>query len=271
MDSRLERTNKELADFLRRRRESLIPQALGLPGGNRRRTPGLRREEVAVLAGVGLTWYTWLEQGRDIQVSSAVLERIADVLQFDATQRQYLFLLTGQHPLPIPSPRTRTLPGFLHRLLDGIDPRPAHVLNLYWDVLGWNDASDKLFGFSAQSPQTRNMLWMLFTDTELAARFIDWPHQAPAIVASFRRDFALVPEHDEVKALVEALIQASPQFAALWRCHDVHHCGHGQRCFSIEGRPPLVFEHATFLLDEDRSLRLVIYQPLEGDAEALSV
>lgn len=269
MDSRLERTNKELADFLRRRRESLIPQTLGLPGGNRRRTPGLRREEVAVLAGVGLTWYTWLEQGRDIKVSSAVLERVADVLQLDATQRQHLFLLTGQHPLPIPSPRIRTLPDFLRRLLEGIEPRPAHVLNLYWDVLGWNDASDTLFGFSAQSPQTRNMLWMLFTDTELAARFIDWPRQAPAIVASFRRDFTLVPERDDVEAFVEALMQASPQFAELWRCHDVHHCGRGQRCFSIEGQPSRIFEYATFLLDEDPSLRLVIYQPLAGDAETL--
>ena len=266
MDSRLERTNQELANFLRRSRERLLPQALGLPENNRRRTPGLRREEVAALAGVGLTWYTWLEQGRTITVSSAILGRIADVLQLDPTQQQHLFLLAQKIQLPKSAQNNYILPDFLRHLLDDLIPRPAHVLNLCWDVIGWNEASNKLYGFSSRPENTCNLLYMLFTDPDLQTRIIDWSSHAPSIVASFRRDFTQVLDRDHVEIMVEKLIIESPYFAKLWRAHEVHNCGRGMRRFSIEGDTPTIFEHNTFILDEDPSLRLIIYQPISTNA-----
>src|SRR5690606_1796376 len=142
LDRRLDRTRIELADFLRRRRESLSPLDVGLPLGKRRRTPGLRREEVAALAGVGLTWYTWLEQGRDINVSSAFLDNIPRVLKLDEPARRHLFLLAHRRP-PVRSGRPWCpLPPLVRRLLDDLARRPAYVLNLHWDVIGWNTAAE---------------------------------------------------------------------------------------------------------------------------------
>ncbi len=267
MEQRVERTRNELADFLRRRRESLSPSAVGLPGGGRRRTPGLRREEVAALAGVGLTWYTWLEQGRTINVSSSFLDNVARVLQLDEAQRHHLFLLAHHRAPPSLPRRTCVVPAFVRRLIDALIERPAHVLNLRWDVIGWNTASDKLFGFSLRPPEERNMLWMLFADTQLSQCIADWDRHAPTIIASFRRDFAEAPDSDEMIALVDGLSKASPRFDKLWRDHDVHGCCQGQRSFIVDGGELISYEHATFVLDEDKHLRLVIYQPVATNVE----
>ena len=271
MHQRLSRTRTELGNFLRSRREALCPSAVGLPGGGRRRTPGLRREEVAALAGVGLTWYTWLEQGREITVSSAFLDNVARVLKLDETERRHLFQLAHHRPPPALPKRTCEIPSFVRRLLDGLGDRPAHVLNLRWDVIGWNAASDALFDFEARSPQERNMLWMLFSDARLSERIIEWDLHAPKIVASFRRDFAVSPDDEDMMTLVDGLVVASPLFAELWRRQDVHGCCRGQRSFIVEGAGPMPYEHATFMLEEDRHLRLVIYQPAsENGTTALS-
>lgn len=267
MDARLDRNRSELADFLRRRRERLTPPAVGLPAGGRRRTPGLRREEVAALAGVGLTWYTWLEQGRAINVSSAFLDSVARVLMLDETERRHLFLLAHHRPSPALPRRSCALPAFVRRLIDDLPARPAHVLNLRWDVVGWNAASDRLFGFGNRAPEERNMLWMLFSDDALSGRIVDWLRQAPRIVASFRRDFAQAPDDADMAALVDALLGASPLFAELWRRHDVHGCCRGERSFVIDGAGSVSYEHATFIVDEDRQLRLVIYAAAAAPGE----
>lgn len=262
---RLERTRHELSDFLRRHREALSPLDVGLPGGGRRRTPGLRREEVAALAGVGLTWYTWLEQGRDISVSAPFLDALARVLRLDETERHHLFLL-AQHRPPSVAPRQNSVcPDFVRKLIDDLPDRPAHVLNFCWDVIGWNTASDTLFGFSDQPADRRNMLWMLFSGTALSRRIENWEQQAPRIVASFRRDFAESPDGPEMTHLVDALMAASPPFSTLWKSHDVHGLCQGTRSFLLRGDAPdadkVTYSHATFRLDADPHLRLVIYQP----------
>jgi len=267
MDQRLDRTRSELGDFLRRRREGITPSAVGLPGGGRRRTPGLRREEVAALAGIGLTWYTWLEQGRAIKVSTAFLENIARVFRLDETERRHLFLLAHHRPPPSLPKRSCRLPDFVRRLLDGLGDRPAHVLNLRWDVVGWNAASGALFGFDARSPEERNMLWMLFSDPAISERIIDWDHHAPRIVASFRRDFAEAADDEDMIALVDQLSASSAVFSRLWSSHDVHGCCRGERSFVIAGSGPQAYEHATFLLEEDRHMRLVIYQLMDAQKE----
>ncbi|MDR3515772.1 MAG: helix-turn-helix transcriptional regulator [Azospirillaceae bacterium] len=265
MNSRLAHTRSELADFLRRRRESLSPLDVGLPAGQRRRTPGLRREEVAALAGVGLTWYTWLEQGRDISVSTAFLDHVAGVLRLDETERRHLFLLAHHRPPSTLAKRWCRLPPFVRRLIDDLPTRPAHVLNLRWDVIGWNTSSDRLFGFSEQTEAERNMLWMLFRDDTLSSRIVAWDRHAAQIVASFRRDFAQAPDDPDMLALVGTLCATSRPFHDLWHRHDVHGCCQGKRSFITDSAGLVRYEHASFVIDEDHHLRLVIYATLPGN------
>ncbi|RKF19375.1 XRE family transcriptional regulator [Altericroceibacterium spongiae] len=268
--SRLDRTRSELADFLRQRRERLSPLDVGLPSGKRRRTPGLRREEVAALAGVGMTWYTWLEQGRAITVSSAFLDNVARVLKLDEVERRHLFLLAHQRPPAVASRAFCELPPLVRRLLDDLPLRPAYVMNLRWDVIGWNAAARQLFGFDRREPAERNMLWMLFADTRLSAKIAEWDRQAPQILASFRRDYARAPDDADMRALVDTLERTSPAFAQLWHRHDVHGRCEGRRCFLIDGIGPVDFDHSSFTVDEEKHLRLVFYAATPGQAASAS-
>lgn len=255
----LNRTRQELADFLRMKREKLSPQAVGLPSGTRRRTPGLRREEVAALAGVGLTWYTWLEQGREINASVEFLEDLARVLKLDAAERYHLFLLAHQRPPVVAGHQWCQVTPLVRRLLDDLTLRPAYVMNLSWDIIAWNPAADRLFTISERQPQQRNMLWMLFADPELNQRLVGWQEQAPQILASFRRDYARAPQDASMLQRIQALSDVSPQFRQLWQQHDIHGRCQGQRTFWVAGAGEVTFEHASFIVDEENHLRLVMY------------
>lgn len=255
----LNRTRQELADFLRMKREKLSPQAVGLPSGTRRRTPGLRREEVAALAGVGLTWYTWLEQGREINASVEFLEDLARVLKLDATERYHLFLLAHQRPPVVAGHQWCQVTPLVRRLLDDLTLRPAYVMNLSWDIIAWNPAADRLFAIAERQPEQRNMLWMLFADPELNQRLMGWQEQAPQILASFRRDYARAPQDATMLQRIQALSNVSPQFRQLWQQHDIHGRCQGQRTFLVAGAGEVTFEHASFIVDEDNHLRLVMY------------
>ncbi|RAP64570.1 transcriptional regulator [Achromobacter sp. HZ01] len=253
----LERTRADLAAFLRARRERLSPADAGLPSGGRRRTPGLRREEVAALAGVGLTWYTWLEQGRDIGVSAAFLENLARALKLDAAERRHLFLLAHERPPAEPGKTWCELPPLVARLMHDL-PHAAFVLNLRWDVLGYNALADAMFAFGSHAPGRRNLLWMLFTDALLRERVHDWEAQAPLMLSSFRRDFARATQEADIHELVDELRQVSPEFKAWWRKHDVHAPCSGVRTLAMDGRAE-PYEHTSLTIDEDRHLRLVVY------------
>ncbi|CAI1576235.1 Uncharacterised protein [Serratia fonticola] len=255
----LNRTRQELADFLRMKREKLSPQAVGLPSGTRRRTPGLRREEVAALAGVGLTWYTWLEQGREINASVEFLEDLARVLKLDATERYHLFLLAHQRPPVVAGHQWCQVTPLVRRLLDDLTLRPAYVMNLSWDIIAWNPAADRLFAIAERQPEQRNMLWMLFADPELNQRLMGWQEQAPQILASFRRDYARAPQDATMLQRIQALSDVSHQFRQLWQQHDIHGRCQGQRTFLVAGAGEVTFEHASFIVDEDNHLRLVMY------------
>ncbi|CAI1910441.1 helix-turn-helix transcriptional regulator [Serratia fonticola] len=255
----LNRTRQELADFLRMKREKLSPQAVGLPSGTRRRTPGLRREEVAALAGVGLTWYTWLEQGREINASVEFLEDLARVLKLDATERYHLFLLAHQRPPVVAGHQWCQVTPLVRRLLDDLTLRPAYVMNLSWDIIAWNPAADRLFAIAERQPEQRNMLWMLFADPELNQRLMGWQEQAPQILASFRRDYARAPQDATMLQRIQALSDVSPQFRQLWQQHDIHGRCQGQRTFLVAGAGEVTFEHASFIVDEENHLRLVMY------------
>lgn len=258
----MEKTRPDLAAFLRARRERLSPADVGLPSGARRRTPGLRREEVAALAGVGLTWYTWLEQGRDIGVSAAFLDNLARVLKLDAAERRHLFLLAHERLPAEPGKTWCVLPPLVRRLMHDL-PHPAYVINLRWDVLGFNAAADRLFGFGAHSPERRNMLWLLFTDPLLMERFVSWQEQAPQMLSSFRRDFARATQEADLLELINDLERISPEFKRWWQQHDVHAPCTGVRQLFIEGQAQ-TFEHTSLTVDEDRHLRLVVYAKEHG-------
>ncbi len=160
-----------LADFLRQRRAHLTPAEVGLPAGIRRRTPGLRREEVAQLANMGTSWYVWLEQGRDVHPSAQVLESLAQALRLTPNERRHLFLLAGQPLPPHASPlEERTSPA-LQQVLDDLNPTPAYAVGRRWDYLAWNKAADALFAISeASSPYAHNLVWRFFTSPTMRAR-----------------------------------------------------------------------------------------------------
>lgn len=176
---------EELAGFLRSRRERLAPLDAGVRAGPRRRTPGLRREEVAQLSGVSLTWYTWLEQARDITVSRQVLDAVARALQLPATERRYLFALAGE-PLPA-DPAPAPVSPTLQRLVDSLDPNPAYLVNPCYDILAWNRAEAGLIGDPARLPDAeRNTIWLLFTDPAMRTLLVDWRGEAQRLLAQYR-------------------------------------------------------------------------------------
>ena len=264
----LERNRAELADFLRNRRERISPEEVGLPAGTRRRTPGLRREEVAALAGVGLSWYTWLEQGREIGVSAQFLENLSRTLKLDATERRYLFLLAHQRLPPEPGKTWSVVPPLVHRLMGDLPLRPAYVLNLRWDVLAWNAAADKVFGFSSVPAERRNLLWMLFTAPSMRALLDPWHDQALQILSSFRRDFVRAAQDPDIGALVKDLEKVDPDFRTWWRQQDIHGPCQGIRYFNLDEIGHVVFDHTSLTIDVDRDLRLVYYAARAGEAQS---
>jgi transcriptional regulator with XRE-family HTH domain len=179
-------TRDELSRFLKSRRARVSPAAVGLPRRARRRTPGLRREEVADLAGVGLTWYTWLEQGRDIRVSPEVLTGVARALQLEPAERAHLFRLAGHAP-PAAAPAAAVSPR-LRRVLDHWDPFPAHLTGRRRDVLAWNRASEAINGWSQLPQEKLNVLWFMFTLPSTRRLLVDWEHEAALSVAAFRAE-----------------------------------------------------------------------------------
>ena len=212
---------QELAGFLRSRRERIAPEQVGLPEGGRRRTPGLRREEVAQLAGVGITWYTWLEQGRDINVSEQVLEAISRVLMLDGHERSHLFTLAGAALSDVET-ETSGLPEQIQLILDGLLPYPASVTNGRYDVLAYNSAYTALYGDLAALPfDQRNTLWLAFTSKVVREAFIEWDEGTRRMVGQYRAAMAEHLAEPQWKCLIKRLHEVSPEFAERWKQHDV--------------------------------------------------
>jgi len=257
------RRRAELADFLRNRRASLKPQDVGLPNGGRRRTPGLRREEVAQLAGVGATWYTWLEQGRDVRASLDVLEALARALRLSQAERTHLVLLgRGEQPPPCKSPAERVTPT-LRRLIENLGPNPAFILGRHWDYLAWNEATTALFGDLGAIPRaSRNHAWLTFTDPARREMFTDWERSSRVLVAKFRADSARHLGDGAFEALSTALRKRSPEFAQAWERHEVSHSGEGRKDLRHPTAGMLSFSHAVFHPSEHSEQRLVLYSPL---------
>ncbi|MEU8354941.1 helix-turn-helix transcriptional regulator [Nonomuraea sp. NPDC048882] len=251
----------QLKEFLRAKREALTPAEAGMPSGGRRRTPGLRREEVAVLAGVGVSWYTWLEQGRDIKVSDAVLDAVARALRLDEAERAHLYVLAGLNP---PDPAGR--PGApvseqLRAVLDAWMPNPAHVLDRHYNLVAMNDAARWVFGFD---DDVRNCMVAFFTHPTYRGRFTEWHEFAPDMVADFRASAARYHD-DPVFGLIAAdLCAASADFAELWARPDVRSRSQGIKAITHPEAGELTFEYSLLRLPDRADLNVVLHTPRPG-------
>jgi len=206
----------ELSEFLRTKRAGVTPARVGLRAGARRRTAGLRREEVAQLAGISPTWYVWLEQGRDIRASADVLAQLADALLLSAAERAHLYALAKPADLALPNFSVQ-LPAVLKQWITGLDRQPAYVLNGRWDILDWNLAASTIFGdFAAVPPNRRNVLQMIFDWQPWRELFADWSCLAEFAAAQFRADTARYAGHPQIAALIEEVRASSPEFARVW-------------------------------------------------------
>jgi transcriptional regulator with XRE-family HTH domain len=255
-----------LADFLRQRRAHLSPSEVDLPPGIRRRTPGLRREEVAQLANMGTSWYVWLEQGRDVHPSATVLESLAQALRLTPNERRHLFLLAAQ-PLPPPpvSPLEENIGPALQQVLSDLNPSPAYVLGRRYDYLAWNKAADALFSISdmisdTSSPYARNMIWRLFTSPTTRERS-NWETLARATLAEFRAASARYPDDPWFEELIEDLKQVSPEFCRWWPHHDVRSALDGHKVIEHPRLGTLVFEHFNLQVLTNPDIRIMIYSP----------
>jgi len=258
-----------LGIYLKDRRAKLDPAAFGLPL-TRRRTPGLRREEVAQRANVSATWYTWLEQGRGGAASADVLDRIARALVLTEFEREHLFLLGLGRPPEVRYQASESVPPQLQRVLDALTFSPAYVKTSTWDVVAWNRAcSAVLTDYGALAPEQRNLLRLVFCDARIRAVQTDWERVARFVVAAFRADVARAGAAKNVKALVDELSRLSPEFDAIWRENDVRST-YGQAAKTL--RHPLagliMLEYSSFAVDGRPDLDMVIHNPATpADAE----
>lgn len=258
---------RELGAFLRSRRERITPHEVGLPAGGRRRTPGLRREELAQLASVGVTWYTWLEQGRDINVSQQVLDSIARALMLDPHERAHMFTLAGR-PSRQATEVTPLSPG-VQPILDQLDPFPACAQNARYDILAYNRTYNALITDLDELPfEERNCLWLAFTHPRWQEAMVDWEYSTSRMVAQYR---AAMAEHVGVpawKCLVRRLQAASPRFDELWQRHDVElPVSRQPKRFLHREVGLLVFRHTHLWLGPHWGTRLTTYTPLHEETE----
>jgi len=264
-------TNERLlGSYLRDRRTRLDPAAFGL-SGTRRRTPGLRREEVAQRANISPTWYTWLEQGRGGAPSAHVLDRIAQALMLTDVEREHLYLIGLGRP---PEVRYRATDGItprLQRVLDALDASPAFIKTATWDVVAWNRAAAVVFmDYALLPPSQRNILRIMFRDVRIKAAQADWHSVARFVVGAFRADAARAGAVSQVAELVDELCRTSPEFEALWRDQDVRHYGEGVKHLTHPVLGSFVIEHSSFAVDGRPDLSMVIYNPVSAkDAERI--
>ncbi|MFI4940770.1 MAG: helix-turn-helix domain-containing protein [Burkholderiales bacterium] len=261
MDTR----RKELGEFLQAIRLRTAPETFGIASYGRRRTPRVRREEVAQIAGISPTWYTWIEQGREVNVSADVLDRLAQTLRFSRSERAYLFEMAGRRDPQGAEPDDDAAPAVLSGLLDDIAV-PAYIMGRTWDMLAWNRPAAALFaGWLDQAPAALapppNLLRFVFLRPETRKFLVDWDIRARRIAAEFRADCRSRLEEPVVQRLVEELTQASPEFSNFWKQHDVLERQGGQRGFNHPRYGVITFQQVTLRPVEHEQLKLVLLKP----------
>ena len=254
-------TENLLGFYLRDRRMKLDPAVFGFPP-ERRRTPGLRREEVAQRANISPTWYTWLEQGRGGAPSADVLDRIARALMLTEVEREHLFLLGLGRPPEVRYQKNEGVTPRLQRVLDALDPSPALIRTATWNVVAWNRAATIMMSdYGALPPDQRNVLRLIFLDPRARAVQYDWESVARHLVSAFRVDATRAGAVAEVTPLVDELCRLSPEFKAMWRDNDVRSHGEGVKHIRHPVVGPMAFEYSAFAVDGRPDLSMVVYNP----------
>lgn len=260
---------RQLGVFLRSRRDRLTPEGVGLSSFGRRRAPGLRREEVAQLAGVGVTWYTWLEQGRPINASEQVLTAIGRALRLDADETRHLFTLAGAAE-PDDLPQSEIISGALAAIVAGLDPLPAWALNTRYDILHWNRAHTQLYGdLSEVPPHRRNVIWLLFTVPawqELLQGY-EFENNLPC-VARLRRYYAAHVGDPQWEELINELSSRSTAFRAMWERYDVTSTSETTKHLNhpVAGRFRLA--SSSLWVADQPGVRVNVYTPLDETGRA---
>ncbi len=253
-------TTTPLGAFLRDRRARMDPASFGF--GGRRRTPGLRREEVAQRANISPTWYTWLEQGRGGAPSADVLDRLAKGLMLTAPEREHLFLLALGRPPAVTYSRPDHVTPRLQRVLDALPNSPAIIKTATWDVIAWNTAAARLLTDYGRLPrEERNVLRLIFTDPGTRAAQEDWWNVARYVVGAFRADAARAGAGAEIKALVDELSRISPEFESLWRENDVASHADGMKRLRHPEHGLIELEFSVFAVEGRPDLGILVYNP----------
>jgi transcriptional regulator with XRE-family HTH domain len=260
-----ERRRAELGKFLRTRRARLSPADFDMPAGPRRRTPGLRREELALLAGVGVTWYTWLEQGREINVSTQVLDALARTLRLDRAERWHMYVLAEAVPVTVSTGRC-SVPGAITEILQALDPLPAIVTNTRFDILDENGAFQDLFRDWHSLPCVhRNTLWCTLTEPTAPDKFPGYKEHTRYSVARFRAAYARHVGDQDWEEDIRRLSGLSSEFAELWALHEVAEFQPGTRTFIHQDTGPLTFTLSELQVPATPEARLVVYTPADDE------
>ncbi|MDP4091956.1 MAG: helix-turn-helix transcriptional regulator [Bacillota bacterium] len=264
MNSEIQRY-KELADFLKTRRAKILPSQVGLPSVMRRRTSGLRREEVAQLAGIGVTWYTWLEQGRSIHVSAQVIESLARVLLLDKQERIHLYLLANQ-PLPADIPGYQgTVSPVLQHVLDSLTLSPSLVTDQRWNVIAWNQAACAILGdFSKMNIRERNIVWAMFTDNKFKQLYVDWKLHAKGLLGRFRSTCGQYIEDSWLAQFIDDLKMQSAEFNLWWPLHEIQGNSEVYKQLYHPVAGILDFEVSNFDVSDNSGLKMIVHTPLPG-------
>jgi transcriptional regulator with XRE-family HTH domain len=258
----------EIAAFLKTRRTRRQPEEVGLPRNGRRRTPGLRREEVATLARVSIEWYSWLEQGRDINPSADVLRRIALALRLEPGETQHLLALAGHGVVAgAPPAKPAGVSLRLERLMEQLEYCPAWVYGERWDILAWNRAATIIHGdLAAMEGIERNVLYQLFLSPRMRRMLMNWEGHARNCVAKLRAGYAPHVDDPWFNELVRLLRAKSPEFAAWWNDHDVQLGKEGVKIYDHPEAGRLSFDFTVLDVTEEQfaAARLVTYVPVPG-------
>lgn len=256
----------ELGELLRSRRERLQPSAIGLPQGVRRRTPGLRREEVAQLASISATYYAFLEQGRGVRPSRQVLDALAAALRLDADERTHVHqLVHGAVPVQAPAVLEALTPS-VTALVDRLDPCPTYVTGKHWDVLASNKAARTLWtDWPARPPQARNMLWWMFADPDAQQVMVEWEQEASALLGRLRTAAARHPGDPGFADLLERLHAVSPEVRAWWPQHKVVTASSGTKQLRHPDLGELTLHHVVLQLADNPEHKLVTYTASDRD------
>jgi transcriptional regulator with XRE-family HTH domain len=263
-----ERRRAELGEFLKARRAQLSPDDFGMPPGSRRRTPGLRREEVALLAGVGVTWYTWLEQGRQINASTQVLDAVARTLRLDRVEREHLYRLAEATPLRTECSR-KAVPDTIREIVHSLDPLPASLINSRFDILLSNDASEELFWEWHTLPCVhKNTLWCCVTEPSARSKFLEYDQQVRYLIARLRSAYSRHIGDRDWEEDIRRLASLSREFAELWARHEVADAEPRTLTYLHPRAGTLSLAVSELEVPDMPEARIVVYTPRDADTRA---